>query len=51
MVLQILAYVAQIEGENIIHRQREGIGAAQIRGVRFGRPRKEVPENFWNIEA
>lgn len=49
MVLQILAYVAQIERENIKQRQKEGICAARQRGVVFGRPRKDVPENFWDI--
>lgn len=46
MVLQILAYVAQIERENIKQRQKEGIHAAKSRGVIFGRPRKDVPQNF-----
>ena len=39
LVLQILSYVAQTERENIRQRQREGIAAAKLRGVRFGRPR------------
>lgn len=46
LVLQILSYVAQTERESIRERQREGIEAAKLRGVRFGRPRKEVPEDF-----
>ncbi|WP_367924239.1 recombinase family protein [uncultured Ruthenibacterium sp.] len=46
LVLQILSYVAQTERENIKQRQREGIAAAKNRGVRFGRPRKEVPLEF-----
>lgn len=49
MVLQILAYVAQIERENIKQRQKEGIYAAK-RGVIFGRPRKDVPQNFKEIK-
>ena len=49
MVLQILSYVSQNERENIRKRQAEGIKAAHSRGVRFGRPRKEVPENFPEI--
>ncbi|MCD7769235.1 MAG: UPF0175 family protein [Oscillospiraceae bacterium] len=32
-------------------RQREGIAAAQDRGVSFGRPRKPVPENFEDVKA
>lgn len=50
MVLQILAYVAQIERENINQRQKEGIYAAKSRGVIFGRPRKDVPQNFKEIK-
>lgn len=46
LVLQILSYVAQTERENIRQRQKEGIAAAKLRGVRFGRPRKEIPPSF-----
>lgn len=49
LVLQILSYVAQTERENIHQRQKEGIAAARLRGVRFGRPRKPVPERFWQL--
>ncbi len=51
LVLQILSYVAQTERENIRQRQREGIAAAKLRGVRFGRPRKPVPEAFYQLKA
>lgn len=47
LVLQILSYVAQTERENIRQRQMEGIAAAKLRGVQFGRPRKPVPETFY----
>lgn len=46
LVLQILSYVAQTERENIRQRQMEGIAAAKQRGVKFGRPKKRVPEEF-----
>lgn len=46
LVLQILSYVAQTERENIRQRQQEGIAAARLRGVQFGRPRKQVPTEF-----
>lgn len=49
LVLQILSYVAQIERENIRQRQREGIDAAMKRGVKFGRPKREKPEEFEKI--
>lgn len=50
LVLQILSYVAQTERENIRQRQMEGIAAARLRGVQFGRPRKPVPENFYYLK-
>ncbi len=51
LVLQILSYVAQTERENIKQRQMEGIAAAKMRGVRFGRPRKNVPGAFYSIKS
>ena len=44
IVLQLLSYVAQTEREFIHQRQAEGIAAAKARGVKFGRPRKVLPE-------
>lgn len=49
LVLQILSFVAQSERENIRKRQAEGIAAAKAKGVRFGRPEKDVPEDFGGI--
>ena len=46
LVLQILAYVAQKEREDIRQRQAEGIAAAKERGVRFGPKRIPMPEGF-----
>lgn len=46
LTLQILAYVAQIERENIKKRQAEGIAAAKARGVSFGRKKMPLPDNF-----
>lgn len=50
LVLQILSYVAETERVNIRKRQKEGIAAAKMRGVKFGRPRKTVPEEFGKIK-
>ena len=47
IVLQLLSYVAQKERESIRQRQAEGIAAAKDRGVRFGRPEKEIPGRFF----
>jgi DNA invertase Pin-like site-specific DNA recombinase len=51
LTLQILSYVAQIERENTRQRQLEGIREARKRGVRFGRPRREIPKEFEEIKA
>ena len=51
IVLQVLSFVAENERTNIRQRQREGIEAAKIRGVRFGRPEKPLPENFEEIRG
>ena len=49
LVLQILSFVAQNERENIRVRQAQGIAAAKARGVRFGRPPKPLPENYFEV--
>lgn len=51
LVLQILSFVAQSEREFIRKRQAEGIAAAKARGVKFGRPPKALPENFYDVHA
>ena len=49
LVLQILSFVAENERENIGKRQEQGIAAAKKRGVRFGRPETQIPDNFGEI--
>lgn len=46
LILQVLSFVAQNERENIRKRQAEGIRAAKLRGVVFGRPIIKIPDNF-----
>ena len=46
IVLQVLSFVAENERTNIKQRQAEGIAAAKVKGVRFGRPPRPLPENF-----
>lgn len=46
LVLQILAYVAEAERAFICQRQAEGIAAAEARGVKFGRPKTKMPDEF-----
>lgn len=47
IVLQVLSFVAENERVNIRQRQAEGIAAAKARGVKFGRPPRPVPDNFY----
>ena len=49
LVLQVLSFAAQLERENILQRQAEGIAAAQARGVKFGRGKVVLPERFGEI--
>ena len=46
IVLQVLSFVAQNERETMRIRQAEGIRTAKARGVKFGRPRITIPNNF-----
>jgi len=49
IVLQLLSFVAENEWINIRQRQAEGIAAAKVRGVRFGRLEKPLPDNFYKV--
>ena len=49
VVLQVLSFAAENERTNIRQRQAEGIAAAKARGVRFGRPAKPLPDNFYQM--
>lgn len=46
IVLKLLSYVAERERDNIKTRQAEGIASAKTRGVKFGRPKTELPKDF-----
>ena len=49
LVLQILSFVAQTERESIRERQKQGIAAARMRGVRLGRPMKKLPNDYKEV--
>ena len=49
IVLQVLSFVAENERTNIRQRQAEGIAAAKARGVKFGRPPRPLPGNFYEV--
>ena len=46
IVFKLLCYMAEVERENTLKRQKEGIRAAMERGVRFGPPKKVKPVNY-----
>lgn len=46
LVLQVLGYVAEQERTFIKQRQKEGISTAMNKGIKFGRPTIEKPQNF-----
>ena len=49
LVLQILSYVAETERNNIKQRQAEGIKIAKEKGIHMGRPKYQLPENFFEV--
>lgn len=49
IVLELLSYIAQREREKIRERQREGIDAARLRGVVFGRPTINVDTHCMEV--
>ena len=49
VVLQLLSFVAENERNNIRQRQAEGIAAAKARGIRFGKPKIPMPDNFQEL--
>ncbi len=49
LVLQILSFIAQNERDNIKKRQAQGIAAAKARGMQFGRPTIDPPDEFSEI--
>ncbi len=51
IVLQLLSYVAETERNFIHQRQAEGIAAAKIRGVKFGRKPKQRPDIYEAIKS
>ena len=46
LILKLMAYVAANEREIIHDRQMQGIAAAKLRGVKFGRPKMQKPSDY-----
>ena len=51
VVLQILSFVAENERINIKQRQAEGIKIAKEKGIKFGRPKATLPQNYIEVLA
>lgn len=46
LILQVLSFVAERERDNIRKRQSQGIAIAKAKGIKFGRPKQVIDENF-----
>jgi DNA invertase Pin-like site-specific DNA recombinase len=49
LVLQVLSFVAERERDNIRKRQSQGIAVAKAKGVKFGRPKHNIDDNFEKV--
>lgn len=49
ILIEVLGSIAEAERLKIRQRQREGIDSAKQRGVKFGRPRAEKPDNWDSV--
>ncbi len=45
-ILTVFGALAELERENTLQRQREGISVAKNKGVHFGRPKAQIPKDF-----
>jgi len=50
-VLTIFGALSELERENILQRQKEGIAVAKIKGKKFGRPKIEQPKDWDSVIA
>ncbi len=48
-ILTLFGALAELERENILSRQKEGIESAKARGKKLGRPAKEFPKNWEKV--
>ncbi len=48
-MLTIFGALAELERENTLQRQREGIEVAKLKGVQFGRPAAAFPKDFEKV--
>ena len=48
-ILTVFAALSELERENTLQRQKEGIEIARLKGKKFGRPKVEKPKNWDDI--
>jgi DNA invertase Pin-like site-specific DNA recombinase len=48
-VLTIFGALSELERENILQRQKEGIAAAKVKGKKFGRPKIPKPKDWDSV--
>jgi DNA invertase Pin-like site-specific DNA recombinase len=48
-ILTIFGALAELDRDNILSRQREGIDSAKARGKKFGRPLMDFPKNWERV--
>lgn len=51
IVFEVLSFVAENERRSISQRQREGIAVAREKGIKFGRPKLQKPDNWEDVIA
>ena len=44
-----MSFIAENKCTNIRQRQVEGVAAAKAKGIKFGRPPRHLPENFYEV--
>ena len=49
ILIEVLGTIAEQERQTIRKRQREGIDAAKAKGKHLGRPKLELPDNYYEV--
>ena len=49
IIFEVMSWKAENERETIRKRQAEGIAVAKSKNVKFGRPRVQIPNNFYDV--
>lgn len=49
IIFEVMSWKAENERDTIRRRQAEGIAAAKLKNVKFGRPKTKIPDNFIQV--